>query len=169
MVIKTLRLLVLPFCLLVSAAAYAEMKIAVLNVQRAVAESAEAQAELARIQEQLSAQQSDIQEMNDELIAMQERLMRDGDVMSDADVRRLQRQLQDKQADLQLRVNRLQQDMNDRQQEVLEMMMPKIDAVLGDLIEQEGYDLILHRQNILYVDSAHDITRRVTDQLNAQR
>jgi outer membrane protein len=169
MVIKTLRLWVLPLCLLLSAGAYAEVKIAVLNVQRAVAESAEAQAELTKIQEHLNTSQSEIQRLNTEMIELQERLMRDADVMSDADARRLQRQLQDMQADIQFRVNRLQQDVNDRQQEVLEMMMPKIDAVLNDMIEEEGYDLILHRQNILYVSRAHDITQRVTEKLNARR
>jgi outer membrane protein len=168
-VINTLRLLVLPLCLLVSAAAAAEMKIAVLNVQRAVTESAQAQAELAKIQERLNAGQAEIQQMNNEMMEMQERLVRDGDVMSDADARRLQRQLQDKQADIQFRINRLQQELEDRQREVLESMAPRIDAVVGDLIEQEGYDLVLHRQNVLYVGPSHDITRLVTERLNAQR
>jgi outer membrane protein len=168
MVSKTLRLLVLPLCMLVAAGAHAEIKIAVLNVQQAVAQSAQAQAELQKIQEHINTSQSEIQRLNNEMIQLQERLVRDGDVMSDADARRAQRQLQDMQQDIQLRVNRLQQEANDRQAEVIEMMMPKIDAVLTDLIQEEGFDLILHRQNILYVANAHDITRRVTEQLNAR-
>ncbi len=163
-----IRVLAFFLCLLLSAGAYAEIKIAVLNVQRAVAESTEAQDELAKIQEELTATQAEIQRMNAEMVALQERLVRDGDVMSSTDARRLQRELEDKQMDYEFRVNRFQKEVNDRQQEVINMMMPKIDAALGDLIEQEGYDLILHRQNVLYVDGAHDITSRVAERLNAR-
>jgi outer membrane protein len=171
MVIKTLRLWVLPLCLLVSASAYAELKIAVLNVQRAVAESTEAQAELGKIQEHVNTQQVEIQRLNNNMIELQDRLMRDADVMSEQDARRMQRQLQDLQTDIQVRVNRLQQDVNDQRQEVLEKIGPKIDAVLGTIIEEAGYDLVLrlNPDNILYVNRTHDITPQVIEKLNAAR
>jgi len=59
--------------------------------------------------------------------------------------------------------------VNDRRQELLQQMVPKIDAVLKDLIELEGYDLIMERANLRYANSKHDITRRVTEKLNERR
>ena len=41
--------------------------------------------------------------------------------------------------------------------------------MLKDLIELEGYDLIMERANLRYVNSKHDITRKVTEKLNENR
>ncbi len=77
--------------------------------------------------------------------------------------------MEDKQIEYQFLVNKLQKDVQDRRQDLMQQMAPKIDAVLQDLIEAEGYDLILQRGNLLYADSKHDITRKVTEKLNEKR
>ena len=48
-------------------------------------------------------------------------------------------------------------------------MAPKLNAVLDDLVEIEGYDLVLQRGGLLYVNIKHDITRRVTEKLNEKQ
>ncbi len=160
----------LPLGLMLGGTALAnEMRVAVLDVQRAIAESEEAQGHLDRIQQELGDAQREIRTLNNELMALQERLVRDGDVLSDMDRRNLEMQLEDKQMEYQLRVNRFQRNLNERQQDVISIMMPKVDAALQDLIAEDGYQLILHRQTILYADNAVDVTRRVTDKLNDRR
>ncbi len=71
--------------------------------------------------------------------------------------------------DLQFQVNKLQKVVNERQQEILSQMAPKLDAVLKDIIAKEQYDLVIHRQNVLYVDAKHDITTQVTEALNQKK
>jgi outer membrane protein len=78
----------------------------------------------------------------------------------------MQKDIEDKQIDYQFLGNKLQKEVNDRRQELLQQMVPKIDVVLKDLIELEGYDLIMERGQLRYVNSKHDITRRVTEKLN---
>ena len=58
--------------------------------------------------------------------------------MSPAEQRRMQKEIEDKQIDLQFLGNKLQKEVNDRRQELLQQMVPKIDVVLKDLIELEG-------------------------------
>jgi len=48
-------------------------------------------------------------------------------------------------------------------------MAPKLDAVLKDIIAKEQYDLVIHRQNALYVDAKYDITAQVTEKLNQKK
>ncbi len=151
------------------ALAAAEIKIAVVDVQQAVADSAQAREEFQKIQEDLGATQTELRAMNSDLMARQERLVRDAEVLSESDRRRLAQELEDKQMEYQLRVSRFQRDLNERQQQVVELMMPKVNMVILEIIGEEGYQLILHRQTILFADNAVDITRRVTEMLNARR
>ena len=158
------------FMLLFAAgAAAAELKIAVLDTQRALVESEEAQALLAQAQQELQAEQDQLQALNDEIVALSEQLQKDAEVMSPAEQRRMQKEIEDKQIDLQFLGNKLQKEVNDRRQELLQQMVPKIDVVLKDLIELEGYDMIMERGSLRYVNSKHDITRRVTEKLNEKQ
>ena len=166
---KKLALTLFPLVLLAAMPAGAELKIASLDVQRAIGESEEAQVAVEKLQQELGAEQEALQNLNDEIVAAQERLRKDGEVLSESEKRKLQKEIEDKQIDYQFQVNKLQKALNDRQQEIIGAMAPKLDAVLKDIIEIEGYDLIVHRQNVLYVNTRHDITRRVTEKLNEKK
>jgi len=155
--------------LFAATSAAAELKIAVLDTQRALIESEEAQALLAQAQQELQAEQDQLQALNDEIVALNEQLQKDGEVMSPAEQRKLQKEIEDKQIDLQFLGNKLQKEVNDRRQELLQQMVPKIDVVLKDLIDLEGYDMIMERGSLRYVNSKHDITRRVTEKLNEKQ
>ena len=158
-------------CLLILAAgtAAAEMKIAVLDTQRALLASEEAQSLLQQLQADLATDENELKTLRDEMVAIQEKLKTDGEVMSAPEQQKLQREFEDKQVDYQFLGNKLQKQVNDRRQELLQPMLTKIDAVLKDLIDLEGYDLIMERGSLLYVNSKHDITRRVTEKLNEKR
>lgn len=155
--------------LLTTGAAAAELKIAVLDTQRALMESEEAQALLRSAQSELEGEQQQVNALGAEIMALQEKMQKDAEVMSPAEARRRQKELEDKQLDYQFRANRLQKEVQDRRQELLQQMAPKIDAVLQDLIELEGYDVIMQRNSLLYANSKHDITRKVTEKLNERR
>ncbi len=163
------KLTIMILLLFAATSAAAELKIAVLDTQRALVESEEAQALLAQAQQELQAEQDQLQALNDEIVALNEQLQKDGEVMSAAEQRRLQKDIEDKQIDLQFLGNKLQKEVNDRRQELLQQMVPKIDVVLKDLIELEGYDMIMERGQLRYVNPKHDITRRVTEKLNEKQ
>ncbi len=165
MIKKLVILSSLLFCL-VAASASAELKIAVLDTQRALIASEEAQSLSKKITEELQSDEAEAKELNDEVRTLTEKLQKDGEVMSPAEQRKAQKDIEDKQIDLQFLVNKLQKAVQDRRQELVNHMLPKIDAVLKDLIELEGYDLIMERSNLRYVNTKHDITRKVTEKLN---
>jgi outer membrane protein len=152
-----------------AAAAEGGLRVAVLDTQRALLESEEARALLQTAQTELEKEQNDVNELGQEIMALQEQLQKDADVMSPSEQRRRAKAIEDKQIDYQFQVNKLQKEVQDRRQELLQLMAPKIDAVLKDLIEAEGYDLILQRGSLLYANSEHDITRKVTEKLNERR
>ncbi|MCX7064375.1 MAG: OmpH family outer membrane protein [Proteobacteria bacterium] len=166
---KICRLMLLPVLLLSAGSAFAEMKIAVVNVQRAIGESNEAKAMIAKLETDVTADNEAVKKLNSEITQMQEKFVKDGEVMSDAEKRRIQKELEDKNTEYQFLANKLQKVVNERQQEILGQMAPKLDAVLKDIIAKQTYDLVIHRQNVLYVDPKYDITAQVTEQLNLKK
>ncbi len=167
--LKIGRLILLPVLLLTAGSAFAEMKIAVVNVQRAIGESEEAKALIAKLESDLAPDNTAVKNLNSQINQLQEKFVKDGDVMSDPEKRKLQKEIEDKQGDYQFQVNKLQKVVNERQQDILGQMAPKLDAVLKDMIAKEQYDLVIHRQNVLYADPKHDITVQVTEALNQKK
>lgn len=163
------RLLLLPFLLLSAGSAFAELKIAVVNVQRAIGECNEAKALISKLESDTSSEQTAIKNLGADITQLQEKFNKNGDVMSDPEKRKLQKEIEDKQIDYQFRVNKLQKVVNERQQDILQQMAPKLDAVLKDIIATDKYDLVIHRQNLLYVDGKYDITAQVTEKLNQKK
>ena len=167
--VKLIRMMLFPVVLLAAGSAFAELKIAVVNVQRAIGETEEAKVMIAKLESDLGADQTSVRNLNSEINQLQEKLIKDGDVMSDVEKRKLQKDIEDKQLDYQFQVNKLQKAVNERQQDIVGQMAPKLEAVLKDIIEREKYDLVLHRQNVLHVDPALDITAQVTEALNKKK
>ena len=77
--------------------------------------------------------------------------------------------IEDMQIDLQFRSQKLQKEVQDKRQEILQALAPKFDKVLKDIIQVDQIDLILAPNSLQYANSKHDITRRVTEKLNEQR
>ncbi len=167
--VKTLRMMLFPGLLLLAGSAFADLKIAVVNAQRAIGESEEAKAMIAKLESDLAPDQKTVKDLGTSITQMQEKLNKNGDVMSDVEKRKLQKEIEDKQIDYQFQVNKLQKTVNERQQDILQKMAPKFEAALKDLIAKGQYDMVIHRQNVLYVDPKYDITTQVTEKLNQKK
>ncbi len=146
----------------------AELKIAVINTQQAIMQSDEAQAKAKIIESDLKADEESIRALAKSIQAAQEKLIKDAEVMSETQKQKARKVIENQQIDYQFNVKKLQKALNERQQELFSEMAPKLDAALKDLIELEGYDVLMERQSLLYVNSKHDITRKVTEKLNVK-
>jgi outer membrane protein len=169
MVVKMRRGWALLPLVLLAGTAMAELKIAVIDTQRALLESEEARQILQAAQNDLQADQNQLQTLGQQILSLREQYQKDAEVMSDADQRRRQKEIEDKQTEYQFLGTRLEREVNERRQELAQQMVPKLEAVLRDITESEQYDLILERGAVMYADAKHDITRRVTELLNERR
>ena len=149
--------------------AHAELKVAVLDTQRALLESEEAQSLMEKAREELQKEQTDVNALGEEIQKLRDQLAKDAEVMSASAQRKAQQDIDDKRLDYQFKVNKLQKELQDRQQDLFEQLVPKLNAVLKDLVALEGYDLIMEHNSLRYVAPQRDITRRVTEKLNEKR
>lgn len=150
-------------------AAYAEMNIVVLDSVRAILESDEAKILADAANKDMEAEQTELRDLAEQIQGLNTKLQTDGEVMSQTEKRKVQKDIEDMQIDLQFRGQKLQKEVQDRRQEILQALAPKFDKVLKDIIQVDQIDLILAPNALQYANSKHDITRRVTEKLNEQR
>lgn len=163
------RMVVLPILLLAAGSALAEMKIAVVNVQRAIGETEEAKALVAKLHTDHQAEEDALRTLNTEITQLQEKFVKDGDVMSDVEKAKMQKTVEDKQRDLQFQADKLQRIYQEKQQELLTQMAPKFEAVMKDIVARDKYNLVVHRQNVIYADPQFEITSQITEALNQKK
>jgi len=147
----------------------ADMNIVVLDSVRAILECDEAKVLADAANKEMETEQNDLRSIAEEMQALNTKLQTDGEVMAATEKRKIQKDIEDMQIDLQFRSQKLQKEVQDKRQEILEALAPKFDKVLKDIIQVDQVDLILAPNALQYANSKHDITRRVTEKLNEQR
>ncbi|MFP6795452.1 MAG: OmpH family outer membrane protein [Pseudomonadales bacterium] len=166
---KKLKKCFLSAVLLLSLSSQAELKIVVINAEQAILQSEEGKAKIEAIRAAVEADELEIQSLSDQIKALQERLARDAEVISDGEKQKLQKEIGDLNIDAQFELQKYQKKGNELQQDLMREMTPKFQAVLQDLIEVEGYDLVMPRAGLLYTNTKHNITRKVTEKLNEKQ
>ena len=166
---NTCKILFFALCLGASSIASAQLVIGFLDTARAISESDEGKALLEQIESELAEDQARLQALQDELTSLQEQFETDREIMSDDERRRQRRSIEEKNSDLQYEFQKYQRELQERQQEVLQEMAPKVNAALADIIELQGMDVVFERQVATFVNPKHDITRRITEKLNEKQ
>ncbi|MBQ75055.1 MAG: hypothetical protein CMQ20_08525 [Gammaproteobacteria bacterium] len=165
---RILAILVFGIFAFTSQVVIAEVKIAVVDVQRAILNSEQAKTLLGQIQEEFKADEDSISQIQSNIAALLERLQKDADVMSEAEKRRIQQEIEEYNNDFQYERQKLQKAINTRQTELFSGTEAKIQRAIEDLVRKNDYDLILPRGAALYAGDLYDITRKVTEKLNEQ-
>jgi outer membrane protein len=147
-------------------AAMAELNIAVVDVNEAVSQTQEAREFLSRVQEELQPDQERIRELTAEKSRIEERVERDGEVLSDAERLSLSEEYDRITSDLQYRAETYQKALQRRRNELLRQMGPRVQAALDDLVALEGYDLVVPVGAVIYANPQHDITVKLTERLD---
>ncbi|MEX0902170.1 MAG: OmpH family outer membrane protein [Pseudohongiellaceae bacterium] len=141
-------------------------KIGFVNLTQAISNTEAAQTELSSMDTEFAGDQQRLQSLSGELQALQEKYTQDEAIMSDSEKRRMQADAEEKQVQLQLISERLQQNVQDRQQVFVDSMRPHLSQAIADVVSEGGYDLVLNASAVAFPNPAYDITSRVTAKLN---
>jgi len=168
---KQLPLIFLIFISLVwsfSAQAESSQRIAVLDLQEALMSTDKISRAFEEIDQQLSSEEGRIRQLAEEGRSLQQRLQRDGDVMSETERTRLTQEMQQKVQEYQQRGNQLQQRQQQLRQEVVNDNRPQLEAVVNQLLEEHNIDILLDRQGVHFAKPQFDLTAEVAEKLNEQ-
>ena len=148
-------------------AAMAQSKIAVVNTQAAILDTAQIEKAQKEMEAQFQPRQDALQKLQRELQDIQDQLQKmQGKLTPDAE-RDLQIRGQRTQRDLQRQSEDLQADVENHRNDILGRVSQQMQAVIQKLAEERGYDLVVDVTNTLYFKAALDITADATAAYNA--
>jgi len=141
-----------------AAAAAAQTKVAVINLQRAVLESDEIQKASAAMEAKFKPRQQEIEKLQRDLQGIQQQLQAGAGKLTQQAEADLTAQGQRKQRDMQRMSDDLQADVTADRNEVLGKSSQKMSEVVKKLAEEKGYDMVVDVTNTVYFKPAVDIT-----------
>jgi len=147
-----------------SVASAQELKIGYVNSERILRDSAPARAATQKLEQEFAKRDRELQDIGAKLKATAERLEKDGPVLTEADRQRRQRELQDMDRDFQKRQREFREDLNQRRNEELQVLLERAQKIVRQLAVDEKYDLIV--QDSVYFSARVDITDKVLRALN---
>lgn len=148
--------------------AQAEMKIAVVDMQRAVLASDEAKAAVEKFREAKKDDIETITKLETELKGIQDKIAKDGEVMSDDERRKLKNSFEEKATTYKFHRQNMQKAEQQELQVLAQAMEPKMQKALKAIIEEKKYDLVVRPDMVIYNGPGTDITKLLLEQLNAK-
>jgi outer membrane protein len=148
-----------------SAAPQAPTKIGVINVQAAIASTAEGKQAGAELQSQFAPRTAELQTLQKQIQDLQARLQAGQTTLSDEEKARLQRQGDLLTRGFQRKQQEFQDDTNEAQQEVVNRIGRKLVDVLDKYSKDNGYGVILdtssQQTSVIYAANQIDVTQDI--------
>lgn len=152
--------------LAVAQIAPAQIKVAVIDTQKAVFDTAEIKKADADLQASLKPRNDRALQLNNELQSIQQQLQTNATKLTQQQADDLTADGQRKQRDLQRLQTELQEAADSARQDIIPRCTLKMKEIVKKLAEEKGVDLVVDTQVALYFKPAMDITADATAAYN---
>jgi outer membrane protein len=163
----TLALLTIAASALPLGAAHAQAKIGVVNVARLLQEAPQAQAASQSLENEFAARRRDLENQQKDLKTREDKLAKDGAVMSETERRNAEKTLRDNQRELARKQNEFLEDLNVRRNEALGQLQRTVLQEVQTYAKGAGLDVVV--ADALYASASVDITSQVLAALQARK
>ena len=151
-------------CAMAGTAAAADIKIGFVDVSRVLDQSPQASDARERIQAEFAPIDQEILSLQRELRALEEQLLRDGDVMANADRMRLERDVLSRKRELRRSQEEFREDLNLRRNQELQKLQRQVVLAIRAMAKSENYDLVIS-DGVLFASTRIDLTGTVLERL----
>lgn len=153
--------------LLVPYAVVAETKIGFVNAARVLEEAPQADIARKQLEKEFAPRDKAIVKMQDELKTIEDKLARDGAVMSESEQRKMERDVLSQKREIKRKKEEFREDLNIRRNEAFEKLRKRVFEVIVAIAEQKKFDLIVS-DGVVYASKQIDITKEVVDKLKKE-
>lgn len=144
-----------------------EIKIGYVNSERVMREANLAKVAQTKLETEFGKREKELKDLETKLRGAAEKLEKDAPTLSESERNRRQRDLVEADRDLQRKKREWQEDLTQRKNEELSVLVDRANRVIKQIFDAEKYDLIV--QDALHASNRIDITKKVIDALNAQK
>ncbi len=147
-------------------AALAENRIGFVNTERILRDAVPAVRAQKKIEAEFSKRDQEMARVADQLKRMQDELEKNAVTMSESARRSKEREFSDLSRDFQRKQREFREDLNQRRNEELAVVVEQANRVIRQIAEQEKYDIIF--QDAVYANPRIDITDKVIKALESR-
>lgn len=142
----------------------ADTKIGAVNVTRLFGQAPQAEQARNKLEKEFGSSKRELEALQEDIIAKQEKLQRDGPVMGASDRAELEREIISDTKDLRRRSEDFQESFSRREKELFVALQSGVFKTIVEKAEKEGYDLIVG-EGVIYASDQVDITDALLKQL----
>jgi len=141
-----------------------DLKIGYVNLDRVLRDSSPAKAAQSKLEQEFSRREKELVDGTQRLKAASERFDKEGPALSEAERARRQRDLVEQDREIKRKGREFQEDLAQRKNEELNVVLDRANRVVRQIFDQEKYDLIV--QEAVFASPRVDITDKVIRALN---
>src|SRR5271169_925083 len=158
---RSIAFLALSLCgFLAAQQASADTKIGVVNFQKLLEEAPQTKTAMAALENEFAPRRRELLTMQNDLKAKDEKLQKEGAVMSEADRAKAEKTLRDQQREFSRKAGEFQDDASTRRnEEIGKVQRYLVNEIQGYAVAQ-GFDLVLG-EGVFYAKPPYDITANV--------
>jgi outer membrane protein len=158
---RSIAFLALCACTLVLAQpASAEMKMGVVNFQKLLEEAPQTKTAMQALEGEFAPRRRELLTMQNDLKARDEKLQKEGAVMSEADRAKAEKTLRDQQREFSRKAGEFQDDASTRRNEEIGKVQRYLVTEIQAYAAAQGFDLVLG-EGVFYAKTPLDITANV--------
>ncbi len=154
--------------LMLSNASFAELKIGFVDVTRVLESAPQAEKAKKRLEQEFSPRDKLLVSQQKEIKKLEEKLARDRAVLSEAEGRKLERDLISQKREAQRAQQEFSEDFNMRRNEELGKLQKRILEAIKDLAKEEKFDLLL-TSGVIFANDQIDVTSQVQEKLGKMK
>ena len=157
--------------MLLTFSAYAQQKIAYIDIKQVIRDSKAGKVANTSFQKEVESKRTVIEQKRKALEDMRQDIIQNGAVMSESKRRNLAETIEKKQKDLDRTREDIRIELQRKDLELTQNVLKDIEVIINKMGQDEGFDLIVERTEagILYGSSAADITKKVISVYDASR
>jgi outer membrane protein len=163
------KLFAVVFFVLFAMPAWAQqLKVGLIDIQRAISESAQGKKAKEKFQAQYKKVEADMLRQKQDVEKMKSDLDKKGPLLKEDDRRRMEGEFQKKYLAYQRDVRDYQEELQGKEREMTADILKELEGVVTELGKAEKFTLILERSQLLYSDQGIDVTNKVIELYNAR-
>ncbi|MEZ9710342.1 OmpH family outer membrane protein [Vibrio breoganii] len=150
---------------LVANAAEAAQKVAYVNTAQIFQELPQREAVLKTLQDEFKDKSAELKEIEGKIKSKMDQARRDGELLGDEGVRKLQIEIAGLEAEYKLKGQALERDGQRREAQEKQKLFKVIQDAIGVVAEREGIDMVVDAQALQYAKPELDLSQKVIDEL----
>lgn len=155
------------FCVLSSNTLAANLKVGFVNAAKVLEQAPQAEQARSTLEKEFSPRDKAMVKAQKEIRDLEDKLTRDGAIMSESQQRKLEHDIVSRKRDLKRDQDAFREDLNIRRNEAFDKLRKRVYQVIVDIAKKENYDLIVS-DGVVYANDRIDITDKVVAQLKQE-